>query len=185
MAVKTTMRQHPHCQGAALGWVAALMLCTSLAQACQGTCEGLFNVCMSGSQTVGCTAELNRCLANCRAGGAPARPLPPAVPWGYLVFDTVTGKSGASWGFSSGNEARSAAREACAREGGRRCDWLLPVRGGCVAVAHGDGNSGRMAHRKSGGREALKVARDKAVANCVKEGGRGCRVVAQACSWKL
>ena len=155
------------------------------AAACEGSCNALFDVCWQGPTPNVCQAELARCLDRCRSGGAPARPLAPTVPWGYLVFDTATGKSGASWGFSSGIEARGAARAACKREGGVKCDWQMPARGGCVAVAQGENAQGRIAHQKSGGREALPIARSKAVDHCSKEGGRHCRVVAQACSWKL
>lgn len=167
-------------------WHGAVLVAACLflhaARACEGTCSGLFDVSMSGSERAGCQAELARCLQTCRAGGAPVRPLAPTVAWGFLVFDTATGRWGASSGHSSGMQARGAARSDCARKGGIKCDWQIAARGGCVAVAEGEAARGRIAHQKSGGREALAIARGKALANCAKDGGVHCRVVAEVCS---
>jgi hypothetical protein len=162
----------------------SILLTPLIGHACEGTCDALFNGCMQNSNpNTGCQAELDRCLRSCQSGGRSTPPLAPTQLWGFLVFDTSTGRWGRSYGYSSGMEARGAARAACFRDGGVKCDWQIPARDGCVAVAEGEGGSGRMAHQKSGGREALSVAQNKAISNCKREGGRNCRVVAQTCSW--
>jgi Domain of unknown function (DUF4189) len=151
---------------------------------CEMRCNAAFDLCWAGPERTACQAEMSRCHSSCGRSG-PTPPPAPTVPWGYLVFDTATGRSGASWGWSSGVQARGAARDECRRQGGQRCDWQLPARGGCVAIAEGDGGRGRIAHQKSGGTPALNIARTKAIDDCRREGGQRCRVVAQACSWKV
>jgi hypothetical protein len=154
------------------------------AKACEGTCEGLFQGCMQfENPNTGCQAELDRCLRSCQGGKGSSSPLAPARLWGFMVYDIPTGRYGRSYGYTNGMEARGAARAACFRAGGQQCNWQIPARDGCVAIAQGVGGSGRMAHQKSGGSEALEIAKRKAVGNCRAEGGRDCQVVAYTCSW--
>jgi hypothetical protein len=111
-------------------------------------------------------------------------PLPPSAQWGYIVFDTATGRWGSTAGQRVGIEARALAREGCRRAGGQRCDWFIPIQQGCVAVVEGRGGVGRAGHQKSGRDEgALSHATAKAIEECQRQGGRQCRRVAAVCSW--
>lgn len=117
------------------------------------------------------------------ARGAPA-PAPPSAQWGYIVFDTATGRWGSTAGQRVGVEARGLAREGCRRAGGQRCDWNIPIQQGCIAVVEGRGAVGRAAHQKSGNDDrALADATSKALAVCRQQGGQQCQRVAAVCSW--
>lgn len=122
-------------------------------------------------------------LRNDQGGSSPRPRLPPTVLWGHLAFDLSTGIWGSAYGYSNGVEARGRAFQECRKAGGKACEWRIPIRGGCVAIAQGDSASGRRGHKKSGGREALAVAQTKAVNECKGAGGRNCKVVAKVCSF--
>lgn len=138
--------------------------------------------------STGCQVCLNGCFLNSRGNGArsggPSRPPPPSAQWGFIVFDTGTGRWGASAGRRVGIEARGEARERCRKAGGARCDWVISAPAGCIAIVEGEKARGRTAHRKSGDTAAaLEHATKIALAECRKQGGQGCKRVAQVCSF--
>ena len=129
--------------------------------------------------------ELEACNARC---GAPSSG-PGSVPiqtgrWTAIVFDRVTGRVGTSWGYRDGQTARGVARNNCIGNGGRSCDWPMTQYDGCLAVAHGVGQSGLVAHATARSRGGRAVATQKALAECQSGGGRSCKVVAAVCSWQ-
>lgn len=126
--------------------------------------------------------QLDEMLENQRNEG-PRAPLAPTVLWGHLAFDMTTGRWGRAWGYSNGVQPRAIAFNECRKAGGKACEWRMPIRGGCVAVAESERAQVRRGHEKSGGQEALAIAKRKAVADCAAAGGRNCRVVAHVCSF--
>jgi len=169
---------------------AALMLIATAASpvlaqnACTSACWSQYSSCLSNADQMTCEGTRSSCEMQCRGGGSqPSAPLVPTVRWGFLVFDLATSRAGYAWDFSNGADARGRATQECFKAGGKACEWRIPARGGCVAVAQGDGGAGRMAHQKSGGKEARAYAQNKAVQNCRKEGASNCKIVASVCSF--
>lgn len=154
------------------------------ADACEIECSAACDPRIENGSS-GCQVCLTGCWMRQREGSrGPARPLAPSAQWGYIVFDTATGRWGSSAGRRVGVEARGLASEACRRAGGQRCDWKLPIQAGCVVVAEGRHASGRAAHQRSGSDErAFVEAATKALAACRAQGGRDYRRVAAVCSW--
>lgn len=144
--------------------------------ACLNSCLGI-----TGSQE-----RYNACVAQCpfsgsRDGGG--RVQTQTGRWTAIVFDRATGRAGTSWGYRDGQTARGVARNNCFGSGGRSCDWPMTQYDGCLAVAHGENQSGLVAHATARSRGGRAVATQKALAECRSGGGRSCRIVAAACSW--
>jgi hypothetical protein len=170
--------------GAAVALVAVAAPPAFAQNACTNACWDQYTSCRSNADEGICEGNRSYCELQCRGGGSqPSAPLAPTVRWGFLVFDLATSRAGYAWDFSNGADARGRATRECFKAGGKACEWRIPARGGCVAVAQGDGGAGRMAHQKSGGKEARAYAQNKAVQNCRKEGASNCKVVASVCSF--
>lgn len=135
------------------------------------------------------SGELEACNARCDAAGGDSSQGGGGVPaqsgrWTAIVFDRATARWGTSWGFRDGQTARGVARKNCFDSGGKSCDWPMTQYDGCLAVAHGTGQSGLVAHATARSRGGRAVATQKALAECRSGGGRNCSVVAAACSWQ-
>lgn len=155
---------------------------------CFSACYDNYSSCASSSSLQGlCEGQRDVCLQQCRSGRVPGGgggggPLPSAN-WAYIMYDTATGLFGTASGTPNGQAAMAQSRAQCAKRGGKRCDFPLSARDGCVAVAAGARGTGLTGWQTSRGNGGRPVLRQRVLAECRRQGGQQCAIKAEVCSW--
>jgi hypothetical protein len=102
------------------------------------------------------------------------RDAPTLKPWGAIVFDSVKGKWGLSWGADTRQAAVASARVSCGEKSG--CPIEVSFFGGaCGAFAHSTSSWSIDA------RADIAKATDAALADCRKQTAQ-CRIIASVCA---
>ena len=154
--------------------VAGLVACAAASPAvadCMSQCMARYGCGLdyeAGRVAGRCQTFESGCRVECeRAGGAGA--------WGAIAYSRATGAAG--WTHDQPDERAAAAQalKECGKHA-KECEVLVTVENACAALAAGQGGFGW-------GRSAYKGdAQGRALAECVKAGGKGCAVEAWVCA---